>query len=367
MVFVRILLFMAGLALVGLTIRSALQTFVLPRAVHDRLTRGVFAVTRVAFGLLARRANTYVERDRVMALYSPTSLLLLPVVWLALVLIGYTGIYLGVGVRDLRTAVTISGSSLVTLGFAPPRTVVQMVLVFTEAGVGLLLAALLIAYLPTMYSAWQRREQVVALLEVRAGSPPTAAEMILRFFRIDMLSHLSLLWESWEIWFVDLEESHTSLAPLVFFRSPQPDRSWVTAAGAVLDAASLMVSAVDVPRDPQAQLTIRSGYIALRRIASFFGIRFDADPRPTDPISISREEFDAVLDELDAQGVPLKADRMQAWLDFSGWRVNYDTTLLALANLTMAPYAPWTSDRSPVYQMLRGISPARRFRLPSAE
>jgi hypothetical protein len=67
---------------------------------------------------------------------------------------------------------------------------------------------------------------------------------------------------------------------------------------------------------------------------------------PQDPISISRSEFDAVYDRLAAKGVPLKPDRDQAWLDFAGWRVNYDPVLLALADLTMAPPAPWSSDRS---------------------
>jgi hypothetical protein len=84
----------------------------------------------------------------------------------------------------------------------------------------------------------------------------------------------------------------------------------------------------------------------LRRIAEFFHIEYNAKPQPTDPISLSRVEFDAAYDELAQNGVPLIADRDQAWRDFSGWRVNYDTVLLALAAMTMAPYAPWSSDRS---------------------
>ena len=102
----------------------------------------------------------------------------------------------------------------------------------------------------------------------------------------------------------------------------------------------------------QADLCIRAGYLALRRIADFFQIAYNANPQPGDPISISRDEFDAACDELARHGVPLKADRDQAWRDFAGWRVNYDTVLLALAAITMAPYAPWSSDRS--------LLPARR-------
>src|SRR5205085_8392901 len=124
----------------------------------------------------------------------------------------------------------------------------------SEATIGLILVALLIAYLPTMYAAFSRREAAVSMLEVRAGSPPSAVEMILRFHRLNRLVYFNTLWTSWEVWFVELEESHTSLAALAFFRSPHPDRSWITAAGTVLDAAALVISTVDIPPDPQANL-----------------------------------------------------------------------------------------------------------------
>src|SRR5581483_8524682 len=130
---------------------------------------------------------------------------------------------------------------------------------------------------------------------------------------------------------------------VVFFRSPQPDRSWITAAGAVLDAAALARSTLDIERDPQADLCIRAGYLCLRRICDFFRIEYNQNPNADDPISISRSEFDQVYEELAFVGVPVKPDRDQAWRDYSGWRINYDTPLLALAALTMAPYAPWSS------------------------
>src|SRR5205814_3920771 len=127
--------------------------------------------------------------------------------------------------------------------------------------------------------------------------------------------------ESWEVWFADIEESHTSLAALTFFRSPKPERSWVTAAGAVMDAAALVTSTVDLAHDPAADLCIRAGYLALRHISDYFYVPYDPDPRPDDPISITRAEYDAARDELATNGVPLKSDREQAWRDFAGWRV----------------------------------------------
>jgi hypothetical protein len=197
-----------------------------------------------------------------------------------------------------------------------------------------------------MYSAFSSRESAVTMLEVRAGVPPSAVEMLGRSHRIRSLDYLTELWEQWERWFAELEESHTSLAALVFFRSPNPEQSWLTAAGTVLDAASLYNSTVDRPRDPQAELCVRAGYLALRAIADFYRIRYDPDPLPTDPIRVTRAEFDEAYDRLAEYGVPLKPDRDQCWREFSGWRVNYDVVLIKLAALTMAPYAPWISDRS---------------------
>lgn len=338
---------MLGVYLTVIVLLSAIRTFVLPRGVLDNLTRRAFYVIGRLFTLRARLAETYLERDRVMALYAPVALLSLPVVWLSIVMAGYMAIYWALRLQGPLDALRISGSSLLTLGSAGGGNGGEIVLTFTEATIGLLLAAILIAYLPTMYGAWSRREAAVAFLEVRAGSPPSAQELILRFLRMERLDRVNELWPFWETWFIDIEESHTSLGALSFFRSPQPERSWVTAAGAVLDAAALFRSTVDVPTDIEAQLCLRAGYIALRRIAGFFSLPFDPDPHyPDSPLAVTREEYDEVVDELARNGVPVRSDRNQAWLDFAGWRITYEAPLLALAQFTMAPYALWSSDRS---------------------
>ncbi len=342
----RLLLFAVGAVIVGYTLLSAIKTVVLPRSANTTLARIVFRLVRMVFDVRLRHAETYEDRDRVMALYAPISLLMLPMVWLTMVLLGYMLIYIGVENMALYEAFKLSGSSLLTLGFERRDTVFGMIFEFSEAALGLVIVALLISYLPAMYSAFSKREALVTMLEVRANTPPSPYQMIARAYQIDGLAQMSELWELWEVWFAELEESHTSLAALVFFRSPLPGRSWVTSAGAILDSAALMQSTVDVPNDPQAQLMIRSGFLALRRIADFFNISYNPDPAPTDLISISQAEYNELYDALAEAGVPLKADREQAWHDYAGWRVNYDRVLLALAALTMAPYAPWVSDRS---------------------
>lgn len=345
MLTVRALVFGLGAAVALGTFFSAVQTFVLPRSARTLLPLVVFRVLRLLFDLRLKRARSYEARDRVMALYGPIGLMLLPIVSLILIGGGYTAMFWAMGVRPWREALRLSGSSVLTLGFATSEGFRQTLLVFSEALIGLILIALLISYLPVIYSAFSRREAAVTLLEVRAGTPPSAVEMIARHQRLGRFDDLGDLWVAWEGLFAEIEESHTSLAVLSFFRSPQPEHSWVTATGAVLDAAAMMNAAVATPHDPRADLCIRAGYLALQRIAAFFQLEFNPTPSTGDSISISRQEFDAALAELHAGGVALKPDRDQAWRDFAGWRVNYDAPLLGLAELTMAPYAPWSSDR----------------------
>jgi hypothetical protein len=347
---VTVPLLVVGALTVVLTVLSAVTTVVVPRAAPAILTRVVFISLRQLFMLRGRRARTYERRDQAMALYAPVSLLTLAVTWLILELAGYMLMYWSLGERPWRLAFALSGSSLLTLGFTAPHDLPMTALSFTEAGLGLALLALLISYLPSIYTAFSRREAAVASLDTRAGLPPSAAEMLERLSIIRGLDQMDDFWRTWQDWFVDIEETHTTNASLVFYRSPVPQRSWITAAGTVLDAASILSSTVEGPRRSEAELCIRSGYLSLRRIAAFFAIPYDPDPRPDDPISITRQEYEQVRDRLLAAGVPLKPDVDQAWKDFTGWRVNYDTVLLALAGLAMAPYASWSSDRSPAYR-----------------
>jgi hypothetical protein len=258
--------------------------------------------------------------------------------------------YWALGAGDLFDVFRLSGSSLFTLGFELSKTPVVTALAFSEAMLGLMLVGLLIAYLPTMYSAFARREQVVNLLEVRAGSPPSALEMLLRFHRNHGLDKLSDYWKTWEAWFADVEESHTTLPALIFFRSPRAENSWATAAGTVLDAASITLSSIEIPYEVSAALCIRAGFLAFRRIANYFDLPTPQDPHyPSTQICVERHEFDEVLNQLTAAGLPVKADREQAWKDFAGWRVNYDRALILLCGLVMAPPATWSSDRLPAF------------------
>jgi hypothetical protein len=347
----RVLAFLTGAAIVLSTLASAVKTVVVPRAEPVLLARWVFVSLRKPFDMRVRRAATWEDADRIMSRLAPFALLTLPLVWIAIVIVGFMPIYWALGIDWPRDAFEQSGSSLLTLGFAVDRHGPVIAATFVQATLGLGLAALLISFLPTMYQLFSRREVLVSQLDVRAGTPPTPVALFRRAKLIGWIEELDGFWLDWERWFTEVEESHTSYLALSFFRSPHHGRSWITAAGAVLDSAALRASAIELPRSWQAQLCLRAGYLALRRIAGAYGIGFDPDPAPTDPISITRDEFDQVLAQLAEIGVPLKSDRDQAWRDFAGWRVNYDTALLALSGLLMAPLSSWSSDRGINYRV----------------
>lgn len=341
----HVVAFVAGALVVAFILGSAISTVILPRAARVRLDRAVFISVRSAMRLLLAPKADFDRRDRVLAFFAPVALLSLLATWLGAIFLGYMAMYWGLGHLALREVVSLSGSSAFTLGFTRPSDIPTQLLVFSQSAVSLALLALLIAYLPTIYGAFSRREAMVSTLETLAGSPPTAAVFLERMAKIRGLGALSELWPGWERWFVELQETHTSYPAVVFLRSTLKQHSWVTAAGGLLDTAAIVVSSLDLPPDPAASLCLRAGWLSLRRIADAFRIPYAPDPSPQDPISIQREEYDEVIARLAALDVPLKADREQAWRDFAGWRVNYDTVVLDLATLVVAPPAPWSSDR----------------------
>jgi hypothetical protein len=342
-----VVLVAVGLVAVLIVLDAVLRTFVLPRGAPVLFTSLTFRSVRAVLGVFARPSRWYEARDRVMALYAPLALITFPAVSLV-VLMGAFACFFEVTVgRGWRAALTASGSSLFTLGFERPPGLGSVFIAFAEAAIGLGLLAVLIAYLPTIYSSFSTRETMVTQLSVRAGTPPTAWRMLELAHRADFLDDLDRDWQEWMRWFSAVSETHTSLAVLPFFRSPNPHRSWITSAGTVMDAAALRLAVLNIPYSAAPGLCIRSGYMALREIADFFAFEHDADPAPDDPISVSREEFIEIYEQLAEAGLPVRPDRDRAWRDFAGWRVNYDRVLLALCGLVMAPYAPWSSDRSP--------------------
>ena len=178
---------------------SVIRTFVLPRAATPVVTRTVFIVLRWCFNLDRTAARTYNGRDSVMSLFGPIGLLTLPAVWSVMVLVAYTAMFHALGVRGFERAFEMSGSSLFTLGFVRPPDLATNVLAFLEAATGLTVLGLLIAYLPTIYSSFSRREVQVAQLEVRAGNPPSGVHLLVQSQRMERFHLLDDFWVTWQL------------------------------------------------------------------------------------------------------------------------------------------------------------------------
>ena len=339
---VRVVVGLVGIWLVITTVAGAIRSFVLPRNERVQLNAFVFAGLRAIFDWSARRARTFARRDRIMALYAPVGLVALPIGWLALVGLGYTGIYWALGVESLAKSYQLSGSSLLTLGTTQEKGLAINVFSYSEATLGLLLLTLLISYLPTIYQAFSRREVVVAQVELRAGLPSSAAGLLSWLGHDGDFGNDDAQWLGWEKWFVEIDESHTSLPVMVFFRSPQAGRSWVTTAGLVLEAANLFFSAIDAPRSRQILLTYEAGCLALNRIYRFFDQKSDTQPvelRSDEELNAPslRQAFDRAWQTLQEANLPLRPDPEAAWQHYHERRRRYAPALDFLSVLLMTP------------------------------
>lgn len=324
---------------------SVIRTVVIPRPERVWLTMRAFAAARFLADRLSRPMSPQ-RRHRVLGAYGPTVLVSLPLVWSAGLIGSFALIYWGLEVGSVGDAVELSGSSLTTLGFVPAPTFTTRILAVMEALVGLAVLALMIGFLPTLYSTFSRREIAVGRLTTRAGMPPDPVVFVTRLDAIGRLDHVGERWEEWEDWFVELGETHTSFPALVYFRSADPDRSWLTAAEVALDTAALVRATNLVEQTGQADTMIRAGYLALRSIADFYRVEPESEPAVRDGLSVTRDEFERLLDRLEAEGIVVQEGRDSAWESFAGWRVNYDRAVAGLRARVGDVPTHWSSYRS---------------------
>lgn len=343
--------FGVGVVVIGLTFASIFDALVVPRGTPARfarlVTRAVGAVTRG----VARRFATYEERDRILVIHGPLTLLVMLVAWLALLVTGFALMFWPLAPGDLGEAFRQSGSSLFTLGFATAHDAGPVVLTFFAAGSGLVVVALQIAYLPTIYGAFNRRETLVTLLESRAGVPAWGPELLWRHQRVGILDSIPDLYGDWEVWAADVAETHTTYPILAWFRSPHPYRSWVTALIAVLDAAAMHLALCPATAPSEARLCLRMGFTTVREMARVLAIPYDPDPLPDAPIGLSFDDFRDAVAVLAEVGFPLERTAEEAWADYRGWRVNYEAVTWALADIVMAPPAMWSGPRTHIREV----------------
>ena len=344
--------FLAGVLL------DAFQTIILPRRPVGRLrlTRLFFLATWGPWVGLTGLVPARRVREQLYSVYGPLSLLLLFGLWAFLLIVAYALLYFGLhtpftdpmhpvtALQQLRTCLYASGSTLFTLGLGDvvPATRIARLFVVIEAGTGLGFVALVIGYLPVLYTAFSTREISVALLDARAGSPPTAAELLLRHNFSGGHHALTQLLAEWERWCAGMLETHISYPILCYYRSQHDNQSWLAALTAILDTCALLITTIEGPNTRQAQLTFAVG----RHVLVDLGHVFRREPvedriRQLPPARLPDEEFARLCDLLGTAGFSLCGDR-DARARLTAIRSLYEPHALAMAQYLRLTLPSWT-------------------------
>jgi hypothetical protein len=340
---------LAGIVILLWTLLDVLRTLVMPRAARGRfrLSRILFRPVWQPWRWVGVRRKTIQSRERVLAAAAPVFFFLLLFGWVSFALLAYALILWspafvhGMGRSDgsFGDALYTSGSSLFTLGIgAGAASGWTRAIVVLAGATGLGLFAVVIAYLPVLYQAFNRREVGVLLLDARAGSPPSGPELLHRMGSAGMASALPELFAEWERWVADVLETHMSYPILVLFRSPHDNTSWVTSLGSVLDAATLMLTSVEGEPDERAKLLYGTAVHAVEDL--YYYLRLTEREAV-----IQRDEFEDVLDDMKDDGFAIRP-LDDAFARFTEKRAKYAPRLDALAVLLAAPPGLWIGDRS---------------------
>jgi hypothetical protein len=339
-------LFVLGLVIVLLTVASVLFTLVLPRQPKgiERLTLLVNRTVRLVFVGFSRLAESYEAKDAILAPTAPVALVAQLLFWAVMLTVGF-GLMLTAATHSLSDGLLQSVTALFTVGAVhiggSPDTGIDIAV----GAIWVVVVALQIAYLPSLYGAFNRREGLVSLLEGRAGQPAWGPELLVRHQLVGITDTLPALYSDWEIWSADVAESHTTYPVLLLFRSPEPWLSWLIGLLAVLDAGAMHLAVSPDAAPSQARLCLRMGFTLMNRIATSLGWSVDPDPDPDGPIQLGFEEFAGAVAMLEGSGFPVERTAEEAWPDFRGWRVNYESVAYRLADRLTAPPAPWSGSR----------------------
>ncbi len=340
------LLFAIGLVIVLLTVANVLFTLVLPRKVVgvDGMTLAVNRTARLVFLGLSRLARSYEGKDAILAATAPVALVAQLLLWAVTLTLGF-GLMLTAAGSSVTGGLLQALTALFTVGAIHIGGSPDSGIDIAVGAMWVVIVALQIAYLPAIYGAFSRREGLVAMLESRAGEPAWGPELLVRHQLVGITDTLPALYADWEVWAADVAESHTTYPILLLFRSPEPWLSWLVGLLAVLDAGAMHLALVPDGAPSQARLCLRMGFTLLHRIATSLGWPVDPDPDPDGPIRLTFEEFAQAVAMLESSGFPTERSAEEAWPDFRGWRVNYETVAYRLCDRLTAPPAPWSGIR----------------------
>ena len=347
--------FAAGVAIFAIVLWDAFESIILPRRVtrRFRLTRVFYKSTWNGCKLLTRLAGKGKRRETLLGFYGPLSLLVLVAVWAVGLVFGFGLMQYGAGSAvsttgtqpGFATDLYLSGTTFFTLGLGDvvPKTGLARILVVAEAGFGFGFLAAVIGYLPFIYGSFSKREVNISLLDARAGTPPTAAELLRRHAYPGGNDALRLLFKDWEYWAAELMESHLSYPVLAFFRSQHDNQSWIAALMAILDSCALVKVGIEGSCQRQAQLT----FAIARHAAVDLSQVFKTTPRPLPYDRLPAQEWRRMHEILAQQGLKLRDDP-EAERKLQELRKMYEPYLFALAeylNLSLPPWIPPTKGK----------------------
>src|ERR1700686_1463853 len=272
-----------GVLLILVVLWEAFETIVLPRRVTRtfRLTRLFYRSTWKPWAALAGMRGSRKKRHSLLSYYGPLSLLLLLGLWACTLVLGFGLLHYGLHNKisgaffasDFGKALYLSGTTFFTLGLGDvlPASPMGRFITVLEAGIGFGFLALVIGYLPVLYQAFSRREVTISLLDARAGSPPTAYELLRRQSGVHGMEALTELLQDWELWSADLMESHLSYPVLAYFRSQHDNQSWIASLTAILDVCALAMIGLEGMCQYQARMTFAIARHALVDLSQVFG------------------------------------------------------------------------------------------------
>ncbi len=340
-----------GVLVVATSAASVVGTLIVPRPIMGWLTSHIDQFVRGGFVLATRWVPDFRRRDRIQSAHAATLLVFQLLGWLIFFFVGFSLIFWALVPGGITKAFAIAGPAMWEIGNDRARGGYQQAILYAASLTAIVTVTLQIAYLPTLYSAFNRRETEIALLNARAGVPSWGPELLARTHYalgsgVSTVNTLPDLYASWERWASDVAESHTTYLPLVRFRSPKPLSSWVTSLLAVLDSAALYLalSPQAAPVVP-ARLCLRSGFTCLQEIARAMGFDMPQDPDVSRGILLSYEEFLDAIARMEQVDFPIERKAADAWPDFVGWRANYEAAAYTLAyELDVVP-ALWSGPR----------------------
>jgi len=344
----RSLAIAVGLVLLLVVLWEAFETILLPRRVSRRfqLTRLFYHLSWLPWRALARLRKAGVGRENFLSVYGPLSLLLLLGFWATGLIFGFALLHWGLGTRlHLPEGLTgfgadlyYSGTTLVTLGLGDvwPTSALDRLLTVVEGGTGFGFLALVIGYLPTLYQAFSRREVNISLLDARAGSPPTAVELLRRHARPDGGEALGVLLMEWERWSADLLESHISFPALAYYRSQHANQSWVAAMTTVLDVSVLIIAGL--PDGPVR--TARLAYAMARHAVVDMTRVLGLSPEAPDPDRLPAADLGNLRKALAAAGHVLP-EGQSVDEKLSRLRSTYEPYLNALGKFLLMSLPQW--------------------------